>query len=990
MRPFPEGREKERGSEAYRSLPLALSLHFSLPLRVHFQTEERAGGRHFRQPLSPPLPLRKLELRCFFFPFPTDRNKHGVSRVARISLPGRSDRTLARSFISQEEEGSPAAPSLRLTDSCFFFLPSFVGLERMNCSPSWRKSYPHTLNTRSRGKRIYSWIGKAISTDKTLQISHYRGISINKKDISDICIFPGEFIFIEEEKYDDFFVARLLQLYEDGAQKKHAIIEWFSRFEEIPFGLRNSLGQKNSQEIFLNEKTNWDTDIFVSSIIGKIMVIPLSPCEPLPIEVKDKQVMFVRKSWDGKKLKPLRPNLLAELKNSVKLKNDIHFATECTRTPSRSLEEATENVTWSNKSSAEVKLRHSAAKSSLFKQRYSPKLVNGDIAGAKKRLQLNTPTKSTNMLAVQQDVLELLDCGLTETPQRSPLKRKVTFTGIKGSPKKISCVSDEEDLLSDIKPLDEHPERTTTNLLTLCQRIQDSSLKISSCAVTQSGKGLDEECELETRNPVMTPRSRRKCAQVTAARIAKQLRILNPARDEGKGKKCLSPLETSDSDSSDEEDNKKLHTPKRQTKFIPPKFSKNQSMGTPAKDPRNSSKPSTPKTPRNATPRIRSRNQTAQKPVNVLEEARMRLHVSAVPDALPCREKEFQDICNFIKSKLLDGTGGCMYISGVPGTGKTATVHEAIHYLQQAAENDEIPVFQFIEINGMKLTDPHQAYVLILKLLTGQKTTANHAAELLKKMFCTPGSKRKTLVLIVDELDLLWTRKQNVMYNLFDWPTQKDAKLIVLAIANTMDLPERMMMKRVASRLGLTRMSFQPYTYKQLQQIVSSRINQLKAFEEDAIQFISRKVAALSGDARRCLDICRRSTEICELNCKRGVSGLVNMAHVMQAVDEMFSSPYINAIRNASLQEQIFLKATIAEFHRLGLEEATIQQIFHQHIGLCRLEGLPTPTVSDIMAISSRLGACKLLLAESHAKYLSMRIRLNVSQNDVMYALKQD
>ncbi|XP_026562764.1 origin recognition complex subunit 1 [Pseudonaja textilis] len=812
-----------------------------------------------------------------------------------------------------------------------------------------------------------------------------QGISIkSEKDV--ICIFPGEFIFIEEEEYDQLLVARLLKLYEDDTQEKHAVVEWFSRIEELPFGLRKSIGQNTSQEIFLNEKAEWDTNIFVSSIVGKVMVIPLSPCETLPIEAKDKQAMFVRKSWDGKKMKPLRPNLLAELKNSVKLKNDIDFATENTRTPSRLLEEATENVIWhtreSNKSSAEVKLRHSAAKSSLFKQRYSPRLASGDIPGAKKRLQLNTPTKSRNMLAMQQDVI-------TATPQRSSLKRNVTFTGIKGSPKKISCVSDEEDLLLDIKPLDEQPENTTTNLLTSCQRIQDSSLKNSS-SVIQSNKGLDEERELEIRNPVMTPRSRRKCAQVTAARIAEQLSIFNAVRDKGKGKKCLSPLETSESDSSDEEDHERLHTPKRQTKFTPPKFSKNQSMGTLAKDPRNNSKPSTPKTPRNATPRIRSRNQTVQKPVNVLEEARMRLHVSAVPEALPCREKEFQDICNFIESKLLDGTGGCMYISGVPGTGKTATVYEVIHYLQQAAENEEIPAFQFIEINGMKLTDPHQAYVLILKLLTGQKTTANHAAELLKKMFCTSGSKRKTLVLVVDELDLLWTRKQNVMYNLFDWPTQKNAKLIVLAIANTMDLPERIMMKRVASRLGLTRMSFQPYTYKQLQLIISSRINQLKAFEEDAVQFISRKVAALSGDARRCLDICRRSTEICELDSKRGVSGLVNMEHVMQAVDEMFSSPYINAMRNASLQEQIFLKATIAEFHRLGLEEATIQQIFHQHTALCRIEGLPTPTVSDIMAISSRLSACKLLLAESHAKYLSMRIRLNVSQNDVMYALKQD
>lgn len=35
-----------------------------------------------------------------------------------------------------------------------------------------------------------------------------------------------------------------------------------------------------------------------------------------------------------------------------------------------------------------------------------------------------------------------------------------------------------------------------------------------------------------------------------------------------------------------------------------------------------------------------------------------RLHVSAVPDSLPCREKEFQDIYNFVESKLLDQTGG--------------------------------------------------------------------------------------------------------------------------------------------------------------------------------------------------------------------------------------------------------------------------------------------------------------------------------------------
>lgn len=57
-----------------------------------------------------------------------------------------------------------------------------------------------------------------------------------------------------------------------------------------------------------------------------------------------------------------------------------------------------------------------------------------------------------------------------------------------------------------------------------------------------------------------------------------------------------------------------------------------------------------------------------------------------------------------------------MYISGVPGTGKTATVHQVIRYLKEEHEDGDLPFFKYIEINGMKLTDPHQANVQILQV----------------------------------------------------------------------------------------------------------------------------------------------------------------------------------------------------------------------------------------------------------------------------------
>ena len=59
-----------------------------------------------------------------------------------------------------------------------------------------------------------------------------------------------------------------------------------------------------------------------------------------------------------------------------------------------------------------------------------------------------------------------------------------------------------------------------------------------------------------------------------------------------------------------------------------------------------------------------------------------------------------------------------MYISGVPGTGKTATVHEVINELESERDQGEVPTFRFIEINGMKLTEPNQAYSCLLKVMT--------------------------------------------------------------------------------------------------------------------------------------------------------------------------------------------------------------------------------------------------------------------------------
>ncbi|NXV49145.1 ORC1 protein, partial [Uria aalge] len=857
------------------------------------------------------------------------------------------------------------------------------------------------MNTRQQSKIIYSWYGKPMNSDRKLRTFQYKGIIIkSERSRTETCIQLGEFILVEGENADQPFVAQLLDLYEDGAQEKHAVVQWFSHITEIPYNKRKLLKREISpQEVFYDQVSCYDTDIAAETIIKSIRVIPLHLGEELPISLNKEQTFYVKQSWDGKCFKALSPDIFSNLKEADKKRGGIpnssnsFIPSDIVSHLKKETERVVRSATKPKNVELEIESKHSASKSSLAKERHSQRVANGmKTPTARKKLELHSPTRSPRSRILGCEVLELLD---DESDAVAPLepsatKRKVKFTGILGSPPKIPCTDDKSKSTVDRA---EHWQRFSDTIrLSPYTKVKESSEKAKNLNTKDDSICLIGHQELGNQTPVLTPRSRRICAQNTSARIRQQISILNTL--ELNEEEDLSSSDSSYSSSSEEEESDVPCTPEKKTKssriFSTPKSSRKSSVHTPAKTPKRTLLPGTPKTPRNATPEIPRRNHAAQKPASILEEARLRLHVSAIPESLPCREEEFQDIYNFVESKLIDGTGGCMYISGVPGTGKTATVHEVIRCLQQAAENDDLPSFQFVEINGMKLTDPHQAYVQILELLTGQKVTATHAAVLLAKLFNTPGPKRKTTVLIVDELDLLWTRKQNVMYNLFDWPTQKHSKLIILAIANTMDLPERIMMNRVASRLGLTRMSFQPYTYKQLQQIISSRLNSVKAFEEDAIQLVSRKVAALSGDARRCLDICRRATEICEFASQKRTSEIVRMAHVTEAIDEMFSSPYINAIRNASLHEQIFLKAILAEFRRAGVEEATVQQVYQQHIALCRIEGMQSPTVSEIMAISSRLGACRLLLVESSNKYLHMRVRLNISQDDVMYALKDE
>ncbi|KAJ6259485.1 hypothetical protein Dda_5122 [Drechslerella dactyloides] len=353
--------------------------------------------------------------------------------------------------------------------------------------------------------------------------------------------------------------------------------------------------------------------------------------------------------------------------------------------------------------------------------------------------------------------------------------------------------------------------------------------------------------------------------------------------------------------------------------------------------------------------------------------ARNRLHVSSVPDSLPCRETEFGTVFTHLHDAITTGSGSCIYISGTPGTGKTATVREVISQLQVQVEEDELEDFIFLEINGMKITDPHQSYSLLWEAIQGDsegpaRVAPNHALNLLEREFSTPSPRRVPIVVLMDELDQLVTKNQSVMYNFFNWPSMVHSRLIVLAVANTMDLPERTLSNKISSRLGLTRITFPGYTHEQLKKIIESRLEGVPGniVQSDAIQFAARKVAAVSGDARRALDICRRAVELVEQansNAfpptpsksakKAGAAPVpagpakVTIQTIMKAINEATHSPMQMYLKNLPLSAKILLAAILGRMRRSGVNENVMGDVIEDAERLVRMAA--SSNVTDLL-----------------------------------------
>ncbi|KAF2255481.1 cell division control protein Cdc6 [Trematosphaeria pertusa] len=265
--------------------------------------------------------------------------------------------------------------------------------------------------------------------------------------------------------------------------------------------------------------------------------------------------------------------------------------------------------------------------------------------------------------------------------------------------------------------------------------------------------------------------------------------------------------------------------------------------------------PHTPATPRHSAPTI-------------YNEARQLFTRGCAPTALFGRDEERKELHTFISTRTKTRKSGCIYVSGPPGTGKSAFVNEVCREIgpEGAVKTGYVNCMSVKNAADLYRTLLEE-FVDITEIAEGEEMGA------LKKLFM---QRRTSYVVTLDEVDHLLELDIDLLYNIFEWSLQKSSGLVLVGIANALDFTDRFLPRLKARGLKPHLLPFLPYTAFQISSVITSKLKALLRAENNHVPFIhptaimllSKRVAAQSGDLRKAFDICRRAIDLIEADTR--------------------------------------------------------------------------------------------------------------------------
>ncbi|KAG8878813.1 AAA ATPase [Tulasnella sp. 332] len=255
-----------------------------------------------------------------------------------------------------------------------------------------------------------------------------------------------------------------------------------------------------------------------------------------------------------------------------------------------------------------------------------------------------------------------------------------------------------------------------------------------------------------------------------------------------------------------------------------------------------------------------------------------------------------------------------LYISGSPGTGKTALVTDILQKLQ---DRKDLRSYTVVYVNCMGLSDVKTVWERVWEALL--QTWGGCASGKLKagdaKKYFEDALKRDQglrCILILDEIDFI-SRTPAALSEVYSVARKYPSTLRMIGISNTLTLgseaastpatPTKVPRSSSTSTIiGYTgpekSLNFTAYTAEDLLSIITTRLSALQPADRDAmfmpvaLNFLCKKVAALNGDVRFALSVLRRCIDTVdrEINSpvvtlstpKRG--GRVEMKHVLESL----------------------------------------------------------------------------------------------------------
>lgn len=197
---------------------------------------------------------------------------------------------------------------------------------------------------------------------------------------------------------------------------------------------------------------------------------------------------------------------------------------------------------------------------------------------------------------------------------------------------------------------------------------------------------------------------------------------------------------------------------------------------------------------------------------------------------------------------------------------------------------------------------------------------------------------------MLDEVDFLTSKDQMVLYSAFEWPKIKNSRIVVVGIANSIDLPVRLLPWLRQAGCMPQVVSFPPYNASSLQKIAEQRVHNLdsSALTTVAISLAAKKVAAGSGDARLMLDVCREAQNEMKRNkqdksCVQVVSSILSQrGGLSAAVDTIRQLPVQQQLALCVAANAVFFSSRTTSASGKMQKKATIGGLYDSFVRMCQ------------------------------------------------------